>query len=123
MKTRIFGYSLMSAALMISQALAGDAKNGATVFSRCGICHSNGKGAPGKIGPNLFGVVGRKAGAAPGFNYSPAMKNSGIVWTDDKLKAYIAHPAQVVPGTHMAFGGISNSHEIDDLVAYLDTLK
>jgi cytochrome c len=123
MKHLIIGVCCIFAIGVSASAWAADAKNGATVFNRCIICHSNSKGAPAKIGPNLFGVVGRKAGTAPGFNYSAAMKGSGIVWTDDKLKAYLAHPAQVVPGTRMTFAGISNPHDIDDVVAYLDTLK
>src|ERR1051326_4132738 len=123
MKHLIAGVCCICAVAISASAWAADAKNGATVFNRCIICHSNSKGAPAKIGPNLFGVVGRKAGSAPGFNYSAAMKGSGIVWTDDKLKAYLAHPAQVVPGTRMTFAGISNPRDIDDVVAYLGTLK
>lgn len=123
MKTVITGTCCVLAVAVSTSAWAADAKNGATVFNRCIICHSNAKGAPAKIGPNLFGVVGRKAGTAPGFNCSAAMKGSGIVWTDDKLKAYLAHPAQVVPGTRMTFAGISNPRDLDDVVAYLNTLK
>jgi len=123
MKKTILGLSCAALLAWNSGASAGDVKNGAAVFNRCMVCHSNAKGAPAKIGPNLFGVVGRKAGSAPGFAYSAAMKNSGIVWSDDKLKTYVAHPAQTVPGTKMSFGGIANPHDVDDLVAYLDTLK
>ena len=111
------------AALLASQALAADAKNGATVFERCVICHSNAKGAPAKIGPNLFGVVGRKAGTTPEFAYSAAMKSAGFVWTTDKLTAYAQHPQAVVPGNRMAFGGISSGKDAADLAAYLATLK
>jgi cytochrome c len=123
MKHLIAGACCVLALAVSASARAADAKNGATVFNRCIICHSNSKGAPAKIGPNLFGVVGRKAGTAPSFNYSAAMKGSGIVWTDDKLKTYLAHPAQVVPGTKMTFAGISNPRDVDDVVAYLNTLK
>jgi len=111
------------AALFASQALAADAKNGATVFERCAICHSNTKGAPAKIGPNLFGVVGRKAGSTPEFSYSAAMTSAGFVWTIDKLAAYAQHPQAVVPGNRMAFGGISSSKDAQDVAAYLATLK
>lgn len=111
-------------ALMASAAQAsGNATAGAQVFKRCAICHSDTKGAPNKIGPNLFGVVGRKAGTAAGFNYSAAMKNSGITWTEEKLEAYVTHPAQVVPGNKMPFAGISDEHQVEDLAAYLETLK
>lgn len=104
-------------------AQAADAGAGKTVFNRCAICHSNTKGAPNKIGPNLFGIVGRKAGTAPNFSYSGAMKNSGITWNATKLDVYLTHPAQVVPGTRMAFAGISNAQQRADLIAYLATLK
>jgi cytochrome c len=113
-----FGITLATSALA-----AGNASSGATVFERCQICHANAKGAPNKIGPNLFGVVGRKAGTYPGFSYSGAMKNSGITWTDAKLDAYITAPQMVVPGNIMAFAGISNAGQRADLIAYLDTLK
>ena len=111
------------AGLLASQAEAADAKNGATVFQRCAICHSDTKGAPAKIGPNLFGIVGRKAGTQANFSYSAAMKASGITWTPDKLTAYAEHPAAVVPGNRMAFAGITRPADAEDLVAYLGTLK
>ena len=111
------------AGLLASHAQAADAKNGATVFQRCAICHSDTKGAPAKIGPNLFGVVGRKAGTQANFSYSDAMKASGITWTPDKLTAYVEHPQAVVPGNRMAFAGITRPADAADLVAYLDTLK
>jgi cytochrome c len=114
---------LVVAALLGSQAEAADAKNGATVFQRCAICHSNTKGAAAKIGPNLFGVVGRKAGTQPDFSYSAAMKAAGFVWTSEKLTAYVQHPQVVVPDNRMAFAGITRPADAADLVAYLGTLK
>jgi cytochrome c len=96
---------------------------GAVVFNRCAICHDNHKNGITKIGPNLFGVVGRTAGASPGFSYSSAMKSAGFAWSDAKLDAYITSPQQVVPGNKMAFAGISNAGQRADLIAYLDTLK
>jgi cytochrome c len=102
---------------------AGDAANGKTLFVRCAICHKTAKDAGNGLGPNLFGVGGRKAGTAAGFAYSDAMKNSGIVWTEDKLEAYIGDPKGVVPGNRMAFAGLSNHQQADDVAAYLMTLK
>ncbi|MGD0142734.1 MAG: cytochrome c family protein [Rhizomicrobium sp.] len=113
----------LGSVLATSAQAAGNAANGAGVFDRCGICHSNTKGGPNKIGPNLFGVVGRKAGTYPGFSYSSAMASSGIVWTDAKLDAYIAAPSTVVPGNKMPFAGITNTNQRADLIAYLNTLK
>jgi cytochrome c len=111
------------AGMLASQAEAADAKNGATVFQRCAICHANTKGAPAKIGPDLFGIVGRKAGTMPNFSYSAAMKGSGITWTPEKLTAYVQHPQAVVPGNRMAFAGVTRPADAADLVAYLGTLK
>jgi cytochrome c len=115
--------AVLGAALATSAYAGGNAANGATLFGRCEMCHANTKGAPNKIGPNLFGVVGRKAGTYPGFSYSAALKNSGIVWTDAKLDTWITSPAAMVPGTSMAFSGISNAGQRADIIAYLDTLK
>jgi cytochrome c len=102
---------------------AGNAATGAALFNRCALCHSATKGGGNKIGPNLFGVVGRKAGTYPGFSYSAAMKNSGIVWTSPKLDAYLVAPQQIVPGNSMPFAGIADAPQRANLVAYLATLK
>ena len=102
---------------------AGDAANGKTLFVRCAICHKTVKDGGNGLGPNLFGVGGRKAGTVAGFAYSDAMKNSGIVWTEDKLEAYIGDPKAVVPGNRMAFAGLSNHQQAGDVAAYLMTLK
>lgn len=110
-------------AFAAAPAAAANASNGATLFSQCAICHSAAKGAPNKIGPNLFGVVGRKAGTYTGFSYSAAMKNANFVWTTAKLDAYLASPAKVVPGNKMPFAGVSDPQKRADLVAYLATLK
>jgi cytochrome c len=101
----------------------GNAANGHMVFARCAICHKTTTGSGNGLGPNLFGVGGRKAGSIAGFNYSSAMKNSGITWSEDRLEAYITDPKGVVPGNRMAFAGISNHAQADDVVAYLMTLK
>ena len=104
-------------------AAAGDSAKGKTLFQRCAICHRVEKGGGNGLGPNLFGIVGRKAGVAAGFNYSAAMKNSGIVWSADKIDAYVEHPAAVVPGNRMAFAGITDAGQRADVVAYLASLK
>ena len=115
---------LVAAAMFVASAAhAADANNGKTVFARCAICHNVEKGGPNGIGPNLFGVVGRKAASLASFSYSGALKSSGITWTPDKLKAWIGGPARLVPGTKMAFAGISNPTQVDDVIAYLSTLK
>lgn len=122
--------SIIAAAAVVFAATAaqadGNVAAGKQLFARCGICHSDTKGAANKIGPNLWGVVGRKAGIEPGFNYSAAMKKAGqngLVWTDDKLEAYMMHPQQVVPGNRMPFAGLPSQKQAEDLEAYLSTLK
>jgi len=111
------------AALLALPARASDPAAGKVMFSRCAACHNAAKGGPNMIGPNLYGVVGRRAGTKSGFSYSAAIKNSGITWTKQKLDAYIAHPAQMVPANRMAFTGIPDPKQRADLIAYLDTLK
>jgi len=102
---------------------AGDAARGGALFNRCLLCHSNTRGAPNKMGPNLFGIAGRRAGTYQGFSYSAAMKNSGLVWTAGRLDAYLRATQQVVPGNSMPFAGISDQKQRADIVAYLTTLK
>ncbi|MBL6853520.1 MAG: cytochrome c family protein [Alphaproteobacteria bacterium] len=116
-------WAAAAAALLATPAAAADAKNGQTVFGRCAICHTVQKGGPNGLGPNLFGVVGRKAASLASFSYSGALKSSGITWTPDKLKQWVMGPQKLVPGTKMAFGGITNTSQADDVVAYLGTLK
>jgi len=103
-------------------APAGDAASGAKLFAQCRVCHSVEPGKNG-LGPSMHGVVGRKAGTLAGFNFSPAMKASGIVWTDAKLNDYLRAPMKSVPGTRMAFAGIASDERRADVIAYLDTLK
>lgn len=116
-------FALSLAAFDISSAQAADAKNGQAMFSRCAACHNNSKGGPNGLGPNLFGVVGRRAGSVKDFSYSAAMKSAGFAWNNQKLDAYIASPAKTVPGNRMAFAGIADPKQRADLIAYLDSLK
>jgi len=119
-------FALLAVALAVQNggtAQAANAANGKAVFTRCAACHTADKGGANGLGPNLYGVVGRKAGSKPGFAYSAALKNSGIVWTNQELDAWIAHPAAVVPGTRMAFAGIPDAKQRADLIAWLDTLR
>jgi cytochrome c2 len=101
---------------------AGDADKGKQVFRQCALCHTSEAGK-NKIGPSLFGVVGRKAGSVPNFSYSEAMKNSGKVWTPEELDTYLADPRKVVPGTKMIFPGLKNEADRQNVIAYLETLK
>jgi cytochrome c len=84
---------------------AQDAQKGKTVFNVCLACHTIGPGAQNKIGPELNGLDGRKAGTVPDFDYSDANKSSGIVWNEETFEDYIKNPAAKVPGTKMIFPG------------------
>jgi cytochrome c len=116
--------AVIAAAVLATPAFAaGDPVQGKAVFARCAICHNVEKDGGNGVGPNLFGIMGRKAASVDGFNYSGPMKASGIVWNDDKLSQWVAGPAKMVPGTKMAFAGITSKGQIADVVAYLNTLK
>jgi cytochrome c len=103
---------------------AGDAEAGGKLFKRmCGGCHQIGESARAFFGPQLNGIIGRVAGSTTDYQYSDAMKSSGVVWTREKLAAYIEDPKAVVSGTRMIFWGISDQEKIDDLLAYLQTFQ
>ena len=107
-----------------TNASAGDAGKGKGVFAaQCSMCHSAARGGPAILGPTLFGVVGRKAGSLSGFVYSSGMKAAGFTWTDAQLRTYLPSPRTTVPGTKMGYAGLKNPTQLDDLIAYLDTLK
>lgn len=100
----------------------GDPVKGKTVFARCATCHQTAPGRNG-LGPTVAGVVGRKAAAVPGYKYSAAMQRSGIVWSPTALNAYLLKPAAKVPGTKMAFAGLTKPEDRANVIAYLATLK
>ena len=100
-------------------ALAQDAQKGQMVFNMCLPCHSIGPGAQTKVGPELNGLDGRHSGSVPGFDYSDANKNSGIVWNENTFKKYIQSPQGVIPGTKMIFPGVKNEQQVNDLWAYI----
>lgn len=99
-------------------SFTGNAANGKTVFATCRTCHAVEAGA-NRIGPSLNAIVGRPAGQVAGYNYTPANKNSGITWTPEKLFQYLENPQRVVPGTKMAFAGLSDPQRRADVIAYL----
>lgn len=99
---------------------AGDARAGSNVFaSKCASCHSVGPSARGGFGPQLNGIFGRVAGSTSDYQYSAAMKQSGIVWSEKTLAAFVSSPGKVVPGTRMRFWGLGSERQIADLLAYL----
>jgi len=98
---------------------AADAMAGAAIAERCGVCHDWSKDGPNKIGPNLYGVVGRPRGSHPGFEYSAAMKGKGGEWTYPDLYTFLQQPAVFVPGTKMAFAGLPRAQDRLNVIAFL----
>lgn len=98
---------------------AGDAEAGRRGFAKCASCHQVGPSARAGFGPQLNGIIGRQAGTSEDYKYSAAMKNSGIVWTEERLAAFLKSPDDVVPGNKMRFFGIRSEQQVADLLAYL----
>ncbi len=120
----VAGVLTMSIMLAAGAAVAQDAAEGEKVFKRnCFVCHTVEKGGPTKQGPNLFGVVGRKTGSVEGFRYTNANKSADITWSPETLDPYLTNPRKVIPGTNMAFAGLSKPDDRKNLIAYLQTLK
>jgi cytochrome c len=114
----------LCALAMVSTASAeGDASAGATVFAQCAACHTVGAGAQNTVGPVLNGIIGRRAGSYPGYRYSSAMRKSGLVWDEATLQNYLRGPDKVIPGTKMAFPGMTSDADLANVIAYLKQQK
>jgi len=94
-------------------------ERGKILFMQCRACHSLDEGGPNRVGPNLFGIFDSKAGIAPGFAYSDAMVNSGLVWTTEAMDEWLLQPGKMLPGNRMIFVGIADARNRADLIAYL----
>ncbi len=119
---------LVSAAAALAWAVTGsavmaqDAENGQDLFRQCRACHQIGAGAKNLVGPHLNGIVGRKGGTVEGYSYSEANKKAGaggLVWTAENLTKYIENPLEFMPGTKMAYAGMKDKGDREDLIAYL----
>lgn len=94
---------------------------GANAAKKCVTCHTFGKGEPDRVGPNLYGVVGRPKGTEGGFAYSAQMKAKGGNWTVEDLNAFLTKPSGFVPGTKMSFAGVPRGSERADIIAFLNS--
>jgi cytochrome c len=117
LRTAIAATTLLVAASRAAPAQ--DAAAGEKDFLVCRACHQIGPDAKIAVGPVLNGIVGRKAGTYPGYNYSPANRDSGIVWTPEQLDTYLASPQTVVPHTKMIFPGLKDEQKRKDVIAFL----
>ena len=98
-------------------------EKGQATAKQCGACHTFEKGGPNRVGPNLYGIVGRARASEAGFNYSAAMKAKGGTWTFGELYGFLANPRGYVPGTNMTFAGLSRGQQRADVIDYLNTLS
>ncbi|TMK02565.1 MAG: c-type cytochrome [Alphaproteobacteria bacterium] len=124
---KVLGSGLISVSIAIvalassaGAAVAGDIAAGEKTFKKCIPCHNIGENAKPSIGPIQNGLKGRKSGTVPGYNYSDANKNSGIVWDEATFKEYIKDPKAKIPGTKMVFPGIKDEKEAEDLWGFLE---
>jgi cytochrome c len=108
-------------ALAVPLSQAQDAAAGGMAFQQCAECHS--PGTSDGAGPGLKGVYGRRAGAKAGFEYSPALAQSTVIWNDVMLDNFLTNPQKAQPGTTMQWPGDPDAKERADLIAYLKTLK
>jgi len=110
----------------LASAQSADAAAGQRVFNQCRACHTPDQGGRNGVGPNLWGIVGRNAASIEGFRYSANLRElagGGLVWNEDRLRAYIANPKAVVPTGTMSYPGLRNEEQLNNLIAYLNTLK
>jgi cytochrome c len=128
-KLGLFGLSAVTLIALASPAsAAGDAAKGKEAFAKCAICHQIGPGAKTLVGPELNGIVGRKAASVEGYPYSPGMKKlgaDGFVWTEANIDKWITDPKAMLPQSPMAlaFQGVPDADERANIIAYLATQK
>lgn len=124
-------YVAIGDAALVSEASAqtaaapakGDPAAGARLYAQCKACHSVEPGGRNGVGPNLSGIMGAKAGAKPGYAYSPAMKQSNLKWTPQSMDSFLKKPSAAIPRTKMMYAGMANPKARADVIAYLSGLK
>jgi cytochrome c len=109
---------------LIANVLASaSVQRGAEIAKQCQACHNLQEGQGAKVGPDLYGVVGRKIASVPNFNYTPALKAKSGTWDFDTLNTWLTKPAAFAPGTAMTFAGLSSEKQRADVIDYLDSLS
>lgn len=112
-------FSIFCGAVHAEEASIRSILHGETLFAVCSNCHTASPGAQHRLGPNLYGVLGRKIASVPDFEYSPALQENGGVWTVTSLDAFLQRPNHAVPGTDMSFRGFNNPGDRQDLINWL----
>jgi len=107
----------------MAMAATGDVAAGLRVFGKCKACHTSDQGAANRVGPNLWGIVGRAKGGADGYKYSEAMKSKGGEWALSDLEGFLANPKGFLPGTKMSFRGITKPGDLAAVMAFLNSLS
>ncbi len=105
-----------------ARAQEGDPTAGAKVFKKCAACHTLDAGGKSRIGPDLYGVVGRTTGTLAGFSYSEVLKQAGAdghVWTEEEISSFLENPKAKYPGTKMTFVGLKKPEDRADVIAYI----
>jgi cytochrome c len=121
-RVRALVFAVLPSLAMAGTVAAADIEAGKTTFKKCLLCHTAEAGK-NKVGPSLFGIVGRKSASLSDYNYSDAMKNFNHSWTPQTLDTYLTDPHALISGTKMIFPGIKDPTERANLIAYLETLK
>lgn len=116
--------ALVSFATSLTPALAeGDVKKGKRVFKKCKVCHSIKENSKKKIGPSLYGIIGRKIATNPDYKYSKAMLAADFIWTEEKLKSYLQKPRAMFKKTKMIFPGLKKEKDRNNLLAYIKSVQ
>lgn len=115
---KVAGFTAVLAAFGSPAMADGDAAAGEKVFKKCKACHSLAEGKK-KVGPSLFGVIGRAAGSVEGYKYSKAMLASGLTWDDETMAKYLTKPKVLVPKTKMSFAGLKKEGDVANVIAYI----
>lgn len=126
MRHRVLLFALLAFAFAVPVARAADPAAGQRVYNQCRACHTIDANGRNGVGPNLFGIIGAPAARIEGFRYSAPMREratAGLTWTEENMRAYLTNPREFLPGGSMAFAGLRNQQQLDDLIAFLNQAR